>query len=91
MHYERTPGARVEAVGDAWAAFSPMSGETLLLNNEAAAVLEVLADGAAEPDIVCAALARDGDLAIEQVQAAMGDAWQQLLQVGLVRRVKAVG
>lgn len=91
MHFQRMPGVRVELVGNAWAAFSSMSGETLLLNNEAAAVLEVLADGAVDPDIVCATLARDGDLSIEQVHAGMGDAWQQLLQAGLVRRLEAVG
>jgi hypothetical protein len=42
MHYTRAPGVRIEPVGGAWAAFSPLSGETLLLNDEAAAILEVL-------------------------------------------------
>jgi PqqD family protein of HPr-rel-A system len=91
VRYERTPGVRVESLGRAWAAFSPASGETLLLNDEAAALLEVLTDGPAHCDAVCAALAVDGDVAVAQIHAAMGDSWQQLLQAGLLRRFGGAG
>jgi PqqD family protein of HPr-rel-A system len=81
----RAPGVRVEPVGDGWAAFSALSGETLLLNDEAAAILEVLsAHEALDAQAVCAALARDSGLAPQEIDARIRDTWALLASTGLV-------
>ena len=85
MRRARAPGVRVEPVGAGWAAFSPLSGETLLLNDEAAAILEILAaHGALEADALCAELARDSGLVPEVIALRLRDAWAQLGIAGLV-------
>ena len=60
--FARRPAVLVESVGDVWAAFSPASGETILLNVESAAILEVLADRPCDTSAVCAALATDAGI-----------------------------
>jgi PqqD family protein of HPr-rel-A system len=85
MLYTRAPGVRIEPVGGAWAAFSRLSGETLLLNDEAAAILEALdTNGATAADEVCRLLAADTGVAIDVVAQRLEDAWTQLASVGLV-------
>ena len=59
--YACVPGVATEPVGHLWAVFSPASGETLLLNDESASILEVLASGACDTAEVCAALAISED------------------------------
>lgn len=82
--FQRVPGVLVEPVGMAWAAFSPLSGETILLNNESAAVLEVLEAGpACGPDVV-AALADDCGLAPSDLAPIVSEAWARLVEAGLV-------
>jgi PqqD family protein of HPr-rel-A system len=84
MRYARAPGVRVEPVGDSWAAFSPLSGETLLLNDEAAAILEVLeANGAIAADEVRRLLAADTGEASDVVAERLRDSWTHLETVGL--------
>lgn len=41
MKFSRVDGVLVEPLGPVWVAFSPASGETTLLNDESAAILEV--------------------------------------------------
>jgi PqqD family protein of HPr-rel-A system len=80
------PGLQVEPLGGGWVAFSPASGETLLLNDEAAAILEVLSGGAASMEAVYAALALDTKLRPADVAASIADSWEQFVRAGLVRR-----
>lgn len=87
--FERTPRLAVEPIGAGWAAFSPVSGETLLLNDEAAAVLEVLGDGPATLHAICAALASDSQTPAAEVEARIADSWEQFVRAGLVRRSEA--
>ncbi len=87
--YERACGLRVESIGQGWAAFSPLSGETLLLNDEAAAVLEILAEGPAEADAVCAALAHDSEAPAAQIAASLSQSWEHLMSAGLVLRMES--
>jgi PqqD family protein of HPr-rel-A system len=82
---ERVPGLCVESVGSGWAAFSPVSGETLLLNDEAAAVLEVLSDGPATRGTVCAALASDSGTPAAEIEERLAESWEQFVRAGLVR------
>ena len=81
------PGVRVEAIGDVWAAFSPVSGETILLNDTSAAILEVLAEGAQDLAFVAEVLARQVALPRAEVSALLREHWPKLLQAGLVRPV----
>ena len=88
--YGRADGVLVEPIGHLWAAFSPLSGETTLLNDESAAILEVLESGASNPSGVCAALADDGGLDPQQLVAAVAAGWPRLLEAGLVIRISDV-
>jgi hypothetical protein len=84
--YERVPHVRVEPVGTLWAAFSPASGETLLLNDASAAVLEVLGHGPATPDAVAAALAGDSGASAADWASVLDHCWPSLIHGGLVRQ-----
>jgi PqqD family protein of HPr-rel-A system len=75
----------MQPLADRWAAYSDASGETLLLNTEAAAVLELLADGQMTASAICRCLAQDADMPIHSVAKAMCDVWSQLLEAGLIR------
>ena len=87
VRYLRAEGVLVEAVGHLWAAFTPVSGETSLLNDESAAVLDVLLEGPADTDEVCRRLAADSDLLPADMAAAVDASWGQLVDVGAVRRL----
>jgi PqqD family protein of HPr-rel-A system len=86
--YGRADGVLVESVGHLWAGFSPLSGETTLLNDECAAILEVLESGASDTSGVCAALAQDGGVDAHQFVAAVENGWARLLDAGLVIRLR---
>ena len=85
MQFARLDGVLVEPVGALWVAFSPATGETSLLNDESAAILEVLQDGPAEGAEVCIALATDSGLPADQLAPVIQAHWRQLLEAGLVR------
>ena len=87
--YQRITGTLIEPVGHLWVAFSPATGETILLNNESAAILEVLEAGTADTVAVTQALAADGVLAPDSVEQLVEDAWPELVASGLVREVRA--
>ncbi len=89
--YARVESAQVEAIGPVWAAFSALTGDTMMLNDESAAILEVLAAGPASTAQVCATLAQDmDDTALSDEQASVlfdtvSRCWGQLVEAGLVR------
>jgi PqqD family protein of HPr-rel-A system len=83
--YVRTPGILIEPIGHLWAAFSPASGETALINDESAAILEVLECGACETAAVCSALALESQVDAEALQALVEASWPRLIEAGLVR------
>jgi PqqD family protein of HPr-rel-A system len=85
--YGRADGVLVEPLGHLWAAFSPSSGETTLLNDESAAILEVLEAGDRDTSGVCAALAEDSGLDAEHFAGAVAAGWARLLEAGLVNRL----
>jgi PqqD family protein of HPr-rel-A system len=92
VRHARAPGVRVEPIGAGWAAFSAVSGETLLLNDEAAAILEILAERhALDSEQVCAELARDVGLDPRVVAERIGDSWVQLASAGLIVAVPEPG
>lgn len=89
MQFERVQGVQVEALGEAWAAFSPINGQTSLLNNESAAMLEVLAAGPLRSDEVVALLAEDCGQPAESLVAVVYAHWERLVDGGLVRPLVA--
>ncbi len=87
LRYARTEGALVEAVGPVWAAFSATTGETSLLNDESAAILEILAMGPAPSHLVCDMLASDSGGTAESLSDLVEQCWLQLIDAGLVREL----
>ncbi len=84
------PGLLLEALGDGWAAFSPLAGSSHVLNDSGAAILEVLADTGPSPAAaVSAAIAVDVGLPPDAIQAALAPLWDELILAGLVREVPA--
>lgn len=84
--YVRVDDLLVEPVGHLWAAFSPMTGETTLLNDETASVLEVLTLGSGTTASVCTQLASDSGLPVDSLIEAIEECWPRLIEAGLVRR-----
>ena len=79
MRYIRSDHILVEALGQIWVAFSPASGETALLNDESASILEVLDAGPAETAEVCATLAIDSGLDANALAKIVEAAWPRLI------------
>ena len=84
--YVLVPGVLVEPLGDHWAAFSPSSGESHLINDTSAAILEMLGGGAPlTPAQICTELtAHVGAVAVD-AQGLVGDAFRAFITAGLVR------
>jgi len=85
MRLARAGGILVEPVGHLWAAFSPSSGETALINDECAAILEVLESGPRDTEEVCAALAEHLDVETKSLQEVIEASWPRLIEAGLVQ------
>lgn len=79
------PGVLVAPVGTAWAGFSPLTGDTLILNNESAAILEVLALGPCSLAQLAAELASDSGETAEILLPMLASHCQQLAEVGFLR------
>lgn len=84
--YSRCDGVAVEPVSEVWAAFSPISGETILLNNESAAILEVLVDGPATTQQVAEQLAQDMGESGGGLHDLIAGCWSTLIDAGLVQQ-----
>ena len=86
--YVRVPGTLLERLADdAWAVYSPISGESHLLNETSVAILDLLDESVATgADAVCEALAADSGESVAAVTALLDSAWTNLVQAGLVRR-----
>jgi PqqD family protein of HPr-rel-A system len=86
--FRRAPGALVEPIGEQWVAFSPLSGETHILNDSSAAVLECLPPQQTRADVeVYAMLSEDSQLSLAEVESVLGPCWAQLVEAGLIVRV----
>lgn len=72
------------------AVYSPLSGETLLLNGTAIWVLERLGEpGWHQPDDVVGQAALEAGRPEDEVCAALGNIWAMLQDAGLVSRERA--
>lgn len=85
--FARTDGILVEPIGHLWAAFSPVTGETALLNDESASILEVLELAPADTTGVCALLSLDSGIAPGELLELVKTSWTQLIEAGLVREL----
>lgn len=83
--YRIAEETRVELLEDTWVAFSGKSGDTVQLNVEAAAMMELLAQGPADALSIGRALARDAQTDPSEVIEAMHHVWDQLIDAGLLR------
>ena len=87
MHcFIRAPGVLLEPLVEGWAAFSSLSGESHLLNDESAAIVEAL--DLVQPlssSAICKSLAQDCGMPTAEVERAIGSAWEQLIEAGLIR------
>ena len=86
--YARIDGVLIAAVGHLWAVYSAASGETALLNDESAAVLEVLELGSCATEAVCSALAEDSGLDAAGLVDVVEACWPRLVEAGLVRELR---
>jgi len=86
MYITRTPGLRLEPVGERWLAFSAISGETHALNDEAVAVLELLGDHWMQVGHLCGLLGDETGLEPAVILAALEPVWPTLEAAGLVCR-----
>lgn len=84
--YEGTEGRLVEALGHLWVAYSPASGETALLNDECAAVLEVLGADALSSERVAGLLSANSGIDTAEAASLVESAWPRLIEIGLVRQ-----
>jgi PqqD family protein of HPr-rel-A system len=82
--FSRPSGLLVEPIGDGWVAFSPLSGETMMLNDETAAILEVLSEAPGDLESVCDALAADTGIPPSELMNRIAPNWIQLVEGGLV-------
>ncbi len=87
--YARNEGILIEPLGHLWAAFCPATGETTLLNDESVSILEILEEGAADHATICRMLAEDCQVGAASIDAQVEACWPQLIEVGLVREVRA--
>jgi len=83
---------RVEALagdgGDEWVAFSALSGETHLINETSAAIVDLLDEEVpASIDSIVDRIVGETGLPHDEVRLLLADAWELLLHGGLIRAV----
>jgi hypothetical protein len=81
----------VEAVGEMWAAFSPASGGTQLLSDEAAALLEVLSEAPRTMQDAAQAIALESALPLQTVLPMLEDVGIELEAAGLIQGAETLG
>jgi PqqD family protein of HPr-rel-A system len=89
--YIRTEGVLIESLGHRWAAFSPTTGETTLLNDESAAILELLESGTSGIVEICSTLAEDSGIDSAELFEIVQACWPGLIEAGLVREACPAG
>ena len=90
--FTRAPGVQVEALagdgGDEWVAFSALSGETHLINETSAAIVDLLDEEVpASIDSIVDRIVGETGLPHDEVRLLLADAWELLLHGGLIRAV----
>ena len=82
----RAPGTLFEPLDEGWAAYSSLSGETHLLNGESVLIVEALDESLPmSTEALCRLLSSELDQPLPEIREAIGDAWDTLLESGLIR------
>jgi PqqD family protein of HPr-rel-A system len=82
--YARRSGVELELLGQVWVAYSAATGETALLNDESAAILELLDAGADTTLKISSVLAEDCGVDPGALAETIEKCWPRLLEAGLV-------
>lgn len=82
--YARATGLKMESLGDSWAVYSARSGDTVQLNNEAAAVLEMIGESGLDGSAVTALISKEACVDAAQVAEQLVELWPQLVALGFV-------
>ncbi len=86
--YLRAPGVRVRPLGEGWVAYSGLSRESHLLNNESVAVLDELDEFQPRSALqVAERLSGPAGVAADELLVIIEDAWASLAEAGLVREL----
>ena len=85
MRFRLCEGVRLEPLEETWGAFSPVSGDTLQLNTEAAAVIELLTQGPLDEAAVYTVLGDDTAMDPDAIAELFRHVWDQLLSTGLIQ------
>jgi PqqD family protein of HPr-rel-A system len=80
-------GTLLQSLGNSWSAFSELSGETHLLNHEAAALLEALREQPQTLAEVADLLAAEAGVAASSILHLLDHGATELQAAGLLRRV----
>lgn len=84
--FVRAPGVLMAPVGDGWAAFSSLSGETHVLNEESVAIVDLLDCAQPRSSIeLSRALADECGVPVPEIESTLAAAWGTLIEAGLVR------
>jgi len=87
--YVLVPDVLVEPLGDHWVAFSPSSGESHLINDTSAAIVEMLScESALTLKQACTALAAEVGTLPADTEGLVHEALQTFVRAGLVRAVR---
>ena len=78
-------------LGEVWVAFSPLSGESMVINNETAAILEVLREAPGDLEAVCEALAGEVGLDAAELVRTIGATWTRIIEAGLIAEASPAG
>ena len=88
--YAIVPDILMEPLGDHWAVFSPASGESHLVNDSSAALLEIFkSNPAISAEQACSVLAADVGLPVADVEPLVSEALRTFVTAGLVRVAQA--
>lgn len=83
--FRRAPGVVLRPLGEGWAAFSGLSGESHLLNEESVAVIELLdTEVGRDEQHIAQALSSDCGIPVAELAASLAQGWSSLLDAGLV-------
>jgi PqqD family protein of HPr-rel-A system len=85
------PGLLMAPLGEFWVAYSPLSGETMVINTETAAILEALREWPGDLASVCETLAGEVGLAPAELTSTISAAWIQILEAGLIAETSSAG
>ena len=87
--YVLVPGVLVEPLGEHWAVFSPVSGETHLVNDTSVAIVDMMScETPMSVAHIYVALAKQADIVPGDFEITVGDALGVFVVAGLVREVR---